>query len=72
MDRKELEREGWTKRGVYDEPRLTEVCNMYIELGFEVVVLPYEPSLEDSCNICLNEMENFERYKVVYTKKMDR
>lgn len=67
--RKILEQEGFEKRGVYDEPRLSEIIQMYNELGFEVLVVDYEKSLDSVCSTCLDEAQDNARYKVVYTKK---
>ena len=30
-----LNHKGWTRRGSFDEPKLSEVVEMYEELGFE-------------------------------------
>lgn len=36
----ELEQQGWTKRFVMDEPRLSEVVELYKFLGYEVKLDP--------------------------------
>lgn len=69
IDRKMLEQEGFEKRGIYDEPRLSEILQMYKELGFEVLVVDYERSLDSDCSLCLEEAQDNTRYKVVYTRK---
>jgi hypothetical protein len=63
------QKKGWTKRGVYDEPRLTEVLSMYEEIGFIVKIEPYSSDIEVTCNECVKQ--NPEKYKVLYTKKND-
>jgi hypothetical protein len=63
------QKERWIKRGVYDDPRLTEVLNMYEEIGFMVKIEPYSPDIEVLCNECVKQ--NPEKYKVLYTKKND-
>ncbi|GAB4439532.1 MAG: hypothetical protein OHK0040_11050 [bacterium] len=68
MKREELEKAGFEKRGVYDEPRLSEILEMYKEANFEVVVLDYEEADDAVCSACLDN-EQKGRYKVVYTKK---
>jgi hypothetical protein len=61
-------KEGWKKKGVYDEPRLSELVDMYKEIGFEVLVLDYEANTDNSqCNECIKK--NPEKYKILYTRK---
>lgn len=64
----ELKRDGWKKQGHYDEPRLSEVVQMYREIGFEVLAEPV--CLEDlsGCKACMKE--NLDRFKMVYTRKV--
>lgn len=69
MDRDILIKEGWEKRGIYDEPRLSEICEMYKELGFDVLVFPYEPDYDGLCNQCFDSNFDSKKFKVVYTKK---
>ena len=59
--------EGWEKRGVFEEPRLSEVVNNYQELGFLVQLEPYQPNDEEECLDCM--AKNPEKYKTVYIKK---
>jgi signal recognition particle subunit SEC65 len=64
--------EGWKRRMVVSEPRLSEVVEMYEQLGFEVrleQVDPYDPQWgEDECTICLEDPELAEATRVVYTR----
>jgi hypothetical protein len=38
----ELKKEGWEKRFIIDEPRLSEMVEQYKELGFEVLLEPVD------------------------------
>ncbi|MFH1549711.1 MAG: hypothetical protein ABIH04_04045 [Planctomycetota bacterium] len=62
----ELEAQGWTRQSVTDEPRLTELVDTYKELGFEVLLEPFDPDEEDGCTTCMDQ--DPERYKVIYTR----
>ena len=58
----------WIRRSVVDEPRLSELVEMYESLGFEVHVenvIPEELSTE--CRVCL--VGRPDSYKVIYTRK---
>lgn len=63
----DLEKAGWLKRSILDEPRLSEVVAMYKELGLEVKVVDAEPENVDGCTVCLDGAP--QRYKVVYTRE---
>ena len=39
----ELAREGWQKQTTYDEPRLSELVEMYEEIGYQVHLEPFDP-----------------------------
>lgn len=45
----ELTSQGWEKRTTYDEPRLSEMVELYRELGFEVHLEPLNPAEELEC-----------------------
>jgi hypothetical protein len=72
----ELEGEGWTKRFVANEPRLSEAVEMYRQAGFEVHLepLPKESECEacpgedaeDECRICFEGVED--QYRVIFTR----
>lgn len=64
---KDLVRDGWEKRTTYDEPRLSEMVEMYEELDFEVRVLPFDPDREPGCTECMKTA--CDRYKTIYTRK---
>ncbi|MEW6260707.1 MAG: hypothetical protein AB1547_12495 [Thermodesulfobacteriota bacterium] len=62
--------QGWEKQGSFDEPRLSDVVETYREMGFEVRLEPYDPSLdaEGGCTVCMNAAA--ERFRTVFTRKM--
>ena len=71
-----LEKEGWSKRFITGEPRLSEAIEMYKEAGFDVhlVPLPKEPVCDscvgseetDDCRICYEGSEHL--YKIIFTR----
>jgi hypothetical protein len=70
----ELKKEGWQKRFVADEPRLSEMVELYKETGFEVHLEPLsavdEPDEENeecrACRICFEGAED--KYQVLFTR----
>ena len=59
--------QGWERRSILDEPRLSEVVEMYKDMGLEVKVVELKPEMiEEGCGTCL--VAGLERYKVVYTR----
>jgi len=66
-DRENLEREGWKRQTVIDEPRLSELVELYESLSYEVLLVPFDPELEEAeCGVCL---EDPEKYMIIYTRK---
>ena len=69
-----LEREGWKRRMVASEPRLSEMVEAYQQLGFEVrleTVGPDDPYWdEDGCTVCLEDETMAKDTRVVYTRPM--
>jgi hypothetical protein len=63
----ELELDGWEKATTYDEPRLSEMVELYKELGYEVHLEPLNPEEELDCAECMKLVP--ENYKTVYTRK---
>jgi hypothetical protein len=61
----ELKKEGWEKRFIMDEPRLSEAVAQYEEIGFEVLLEPVDTSSEE-CTSCMTTFS--ERYKTIYTR----
>jgi hypothetical protein len=71
----ELNKAGWQKRFVVDEPRLSEMVELYKETGFEVHLEPLtaveEPDEEnEECRICFEGAEN--KYQVIFTRPQAR
>ncbi len=74
----ELLREGWEKRFVACEPRLSEMADMYREIGFEVHLEPLPPKEElgeegasscdeKGCTACFDA--DPERYRIIFTRR---
>ena len=63
----ELARQGWTRRATYDEPRLSEMAEMYRDIGLEVHLETFHADEEPHCNDCMASMP--EKYKTIYTRK---
>ncbi len=71
-----LEEEGWTKRFVASEPRLSEACDLYRETGYEVHLEPLPAETE--CETCIGEEDqgecrvcfdgNEDQYKIIFTR----
>jgi hypothetical protein len=67
MTREEkLTSEGWEKRTTYDEPRLSEMVELYKELGFETHLEPLNPDEELECAECMKLAP--QNYKTIYTR----
>ena len=67
FDREKLEREGWVRQTLIDEPRLSELVELYESLSCEVLLVPFDPKLDaDQCNACFSDPD---RYKVIYTRE---
>jgi len=73
-----LIRAGWEKRFVACEPRLSEMVEMYREIGFEVCLepLPAKEELEaeaassceeKGCTACFDD--DPERYRIIFTRR---
>ena len=75
------EKEGWTRRFVAGEPRLSEAVEAYNQAGFEVCLQPL-PNKERECETCPGEEKTdqdgkecrvcFEgsedQYKIIFTR----
>ena len=64
-----LAERGWTKKGTYDEPRLSEVIALCSEIGLEVRKVPFDPAHETQCTACLQA--SAERFFTVYTRRRE-
>ena len=66
--------EDWKRRMVASEPRLSEIVEMYESLGYEVKLVPLDPSDpgwdEEECTACLEDPAEAERTRVVYTRPL--
>ncbi len=65
--KEELALQGWQRQATYDEPRLSEMAEIYEELGLEVHLEPFHPDEEPGCAACMASMP--EQYKTIYTRK---
>ncbi|PLX40169.1 MAG: hypothetical protein C0608_09800 [Deltaproteobacteria bacterium] len=66
------EQEGWERRTVATEPRLSELVEAYREAGFEVRLEEFKKICADSlypCTSCIDADEDPSRFKIIYTKK---
>jgi hypothetical protein len=71
----ELKKDGWQKRFVAAEPRLSEMVLLYEETGFEVYLVPVSEVEEpdegkeecQGCRICFEGAED--RYQVIFTRR---
>ena len=63
--------DGWEARFVGQEPRLSEVVDLYRELGFEVRIEPYKTgcSAEGECEECFKDSPT--PVFVVYVSKIE-
>ncbi|MFH1976103.1 MAG: hypothetical protein ABIJ52_11170 [Pseudomonadota bacterium] len=62
-----LTEEGWEMRSTMDEPRLSELIEMYEELDLDVHLEPFDPENETGCSECMKASP--ERYKTIFTRK---
>jgi hypothetical protein len=59
---------GWERRTTIDEPRLSELVELYEELGFEVLLRPVSrEELGETCSECY--LADPGRFKTIYTRK---
>ena len=62
-----LIKEGWEKQATYDDPRLSEMVEMYQEIGLEVHLEPFNAADETGCSSCMQIMPDF--FKTIYTQR---
>lgn len=78
--RERLEKEGWVKQFVANEPRLSEAVDLYKELGFDVHLEPLPAGQEcdtctgtegyqekGECRVCFEGFED--QYKIIFTRR---
>jgi hypothetical protein len=63
----ELTRDGWQKQSTTDEPRLSELAEMYKDIGYDVHLEPFHPEEEPGCTECMKLQAD--RYKTIYIRK---
>jgi hypothetical protein len=63
----ELIQNGWQRRAICDDPRLTEIVAQYERIGFEVHLEPIRTENQDGCTDCMQH--NPDRFKIIYTRK---
>ena len=63
----ELAHQGWQRQATYDEPRLSEMANMYKKIGLEVHLEPFHIDEEPGCTACMAATPAF--FKTIYTRK---
>ena len=69
-----LEREGWTRQFVANEPRLSEAVELYKETGYEVHLEPIPhagnpsdlPMVNSECTTCFDGNED--QYRIIFTR----
>jgi hypothetical protein len=59
-------KDGWQRRSILDEPRLSEVAEMYRDMGLDVLVVDLVPEITKGCSTCIEEQTD--SLKVIYTK----
>ena len=75
-----LEKEGWVRQFVANEPRLSEAVGLYKELGFDVHLEPLPAGQEcdtcagtegyqekGACRVCFEGFED--QYKIIFTRR---
>ncbi|MGA3174931.1 MAG: hypothetical protein ABSE25_10960 [Syntrophorhabdales bacterium] len=71
----ELASQGWEKRFIAAEPRLSEAKELYESIGFDVLLEPLPPGEEPAvcneagCTACLDI--DPERYRTIFTRPRD-
>ena len=59
--------EGWQKQATYDDPRLSEMVDMYQEIGLAVHLEPFNAANEKSCTGCMELLPD--QFKTIYTRR---
>ena len=67
---KELIALGWEKQTTWDDPRLSEIVEMYEETGFEVHLEPFDPFTTSDCTECMKASP--EKFKTIYTRDREK
>lgn len=64
----ELKKQGWERKTVQLEPRLTELIDLYENIGLEVLLEPFRPEDIEYCTECFRRA--CDKYKVIYTRPL--
>ncbi len=69
---KNMENEGWEKRAVVDDQRVTELRELYEEMGFEVMLVPVSVNGGGlACDSCFGDVKKVpDSFQVIYTRKL--
>lgn len=62
-----LIREGWNKQATYDDPRLSEMVEVYQEIGLEIHLEPFNAENESGCTDCMQLVPDM--FKTIYTRR---
>ena len=62
----ELASQGWKRCFTADEPRLSEAVETYVEIGYEVAVIPV-PKDDQDCTECMSQAP--ERHRLIFIRK---
>ncbi len=65
---KRLVEEGWLRRFSAEEPRLSEMRELYESLGLEVLIVPGVTADEERCTVCFDVSDFRDRYFTLYTR----
>lgn len=57
---------GWDERFVGQEPRISEIAELYKSIGFDVRIEPYQPEDCGTCSECFKE--GITPFYAVYTR----
>jgi len=66
----ELKKLGWERATTYDEPRLSEMVELYREIGYDVHLEQVYPDEEPWCNECMKT--NPSHFKTIYLRPRSR
>jgi hypothetical protein len=62
----QLTRQGWQRQATYDEPRLSEMVDIYRDIGLEVHLEPFHVDDQPGCTGCMAAKP--ELYRTIYTR----
>ncbi len=68
---KKLVDQGWIRRFSAEEPRLSEMRELYESLGLEVLIMPGVTADEEKCAACFDVPDFQDRYYTLYTRGND-